>query len=114
MARLRIYTDENVDIRIAEGLRRRSVEAGSAHEQGQLGVTDEAQLAHAASLGAAIFTHDHHLVGLAMEKRMRGDEHCGVIFVEMHRLRLGECIRRLALYAEVLSAEEMMNQIEFL
>jgi hypothetical protein len=26
----------------------------------------------------------------------------------------GECIKRLALYAEVLSAEEMKNQIEFL
>jgi hypothetical protein len=77
-------------------------------------VTDEAQFVHAVSLRAAIFTHDHHLIELAAEKRMRGDEHYGVIFVEMHRLRLGECIRRLALYAEVLSAEEMMNHIELL
>lgn len=30
----------------------------------------------------------------------------------MNRLRVGECVKRLALYAEVLSAEEMLNQIE--
>jgi hypothetical protein len=66
LARLKIYSDENVDVRVAEGLRR------------------------------------------------RGEDHCGVIFVDMHRLRLGECIRRLALYAEVVTAEEMVNRIEFL
>jgi len=41
-------------------------------------------------------------------------EHYGVIYVEMHRLRIGECIKRLALYADILSAEEMKNQVEFL
>lgn len=114
MARLRIYTDENVDVRVADGPRRRGIEARSAHEEGKLGVTDEAQFAHAASLRAAIFTHDHHFVETAVEKGLRGEEHHGVIFVEMHRLGLGECIRHLALCADVLSAEEMMNRVEFL
>ncbi|MBI2985644.1 MAG: DUF5615 family PIN-like protein [Deltaproteobacteria bacterium] len=114
MAKLRIYTDENVDLRVAEGLRRRRIEAKSAYEEGNLGLADEAQFAHAASLEAVIFTHDHHFVEIAIDKGHRGDEHYGVIFVEMHRLSLGECIRRLALYAEVLSAEEMMNRVEFL
>jgi hypothetical protein len=40
--------------------------------------------------------HDHHLVEIATERSLRGEEHYGVIFVEMHRLRLGESIRRLA------------------
>lgn len=114
MAKLRIYTDENVDVRVAEGLRRRGVEAKSAYEEGNLGLGDEAQFAHAASLQAVIFTHDHHFVEIAIEKSQRGDEHYGVIFVEMHRLNMGECIRRLALYADVLSAEEMINRVEFL
>lgn len=114
MSRLRIYTDENVDVRIAEGLRRRGVDVRSAHEQGQLGVTDEAQFAHAASLQAAIFTHDHRFVEIAVEKSLRVQTHYGVIFVAMHRLSLGECIKRLALCADVLSAEEMMNRAEFL
>ena len=61
-----------------------------------------------------IFTHDADLIEIAAALNHQGVDHCGVIFAEMHRLRLGECIRRLALYAEVVTAEEMMNRIEFL
>jgi hypothetical protein len=43
-----------------------------------------------------------------------GNEHYGLIFGEMHRFSVGECIRRLALYAELVSTEEMINRIEFL
>ena len=35
LARLKIYTDENVDVRVAEGLRRRGVEAVSAYGRGK-------------------------------------------------------------------------------
>ena len=114
MARLRIDTDENVDVRVAEGLRRRDIEAWSVGEEGKLGVPDEEQFVHATSLRAAIFTHDPHFVEIAIEKNQQGMEHYGVIFVEMHRMGLGECIRRLALCGDVLSAEEMMNRVEFL
>ncbi len=114
MARLRLYTDENVDVRVAPALRGRGIDARSAYEEGLLGSTDEAQLAKAVALRAALFTHDHHLVEIATERSLKGEEHYGVIFVEMHRLRLGESIRRLALYAEVVSFEEMRNRIEFL
>ena len=114
MARLKIYTDGNVDVRVAEGLRRRGIEAVSVYHEGKTGVSDQAQLAHAGALGAVIFTHDSDLIEIAMELNHRGEDHHGVIFAEMHRLRLGECIRRLALYAEVVTAEEMVNRIEFL
>jgi len=103
-----------VDVRVAEGLRRRGVEASTAYDEQKVGVTDEDQLAQAAGLGAVIFTHDPDLIEIAREINRRGDDHRGVIFVDMHRLRLGECIRRLALYADVVLAEEMVNRIEFL
>ena len=114
MARLKIYTDENVDVRVAEGLRRRGIEAVSVYHEGKTGVSDQAQLAHAGAHGAVIFTHDSDLIEIAMELNHRGEDHHGVIFAEMHRLRLGECIRRLVIYAEVVTAEEMVNRIEFL
>lgn len=114
MPRLRIYTDENVDLRVAEGLRLRGVEARSAHEEGMLGAKDQAHFARAARLQAVIFTHDHHFVELALQKSSRGEAHHGVIFIEMNRLTLGECIRRLALCSDVLSSEDMINHIEFL
>jgi predicted nuclease of predicted toxin-antitoxin system len=114
LARLKIYTDENVDVRVAEGLRRRGVEASTAYDEQNVGITDEIQFAQAAAIGAVIFTHDPDLIEIATEINRRGEDHCGVIFVDMHRLRLGECIRRLALYAEVVTTEEMVNRIEFL
>lgn len=114
MPRLKLYVDENVDVRIVEGLRRRNVAVTSALDEGLLGASDEEHFRLATTLKAAIFTHDHHFVEIAIQKNLRGESHLGVIFVEMHRLSVGECVRRLALYADVLSAEEMIDAVEFL
>ncbi len=114
MAKLRIYTDENVDVRVAEGLRRRGINAFSARERRSLGAKDEQHFERAKDLKAVIFTHDPHFVEIAKKLVESGKGHYGIIFVEMYRFSLGECIRRLTLYAEVLSAEGMINQIEFL
>jgi hypothetical protein len=114
LARLRIYTDENVDVRVAEGLGRLGVNATTVYDEGKTGLNDKAQLEYASSLRAVVFTHDPDFIEIAQETNRRGKDHYGLIFVEMHRLGLSECIRRLALYAEVVAAEEMMNRIEFL
>jgi hypothetical protein len=44
MGEIRIYTDESVDVTIAQGLQRRGIEAFSARDRDKLGLTDEAQL----------------------------------------------------------------------
>lgn len=77
MARLKIYTDENVDVRVAEGLRRLGVQAVSVYEEGKDGTSDEAQLAYAATLRAVIFTHDPDLIEIAMEINHRGRRSLG-------------------------------------
>ncbi len=69
---------------------------------------------YASEIQAVIFTHDHHFLEIAKTLFKDGKDHWGVIFVEMNRLSVGECIKRLALYAEILSPQEMRNQIEFL
>jgi len=114
LAKLKIYTDENVDIRIAEGLRKRGIKAFSAIEKGLDGSADIEHFKYAFEVQAVIFTHDHHFLEISKRLTTEGKEHCGVIFIEMKRLNVGECIRRLALYADIFSAEEMKNQIEFL
>ena len=114
MGRLRIYTDENVDVRIAEGLRRRGIDAFSAREKGALGINDEQHFEKAKDLKAVIFTHDPHFIEIARSLVKSGKGHYGLIFVEMHRCSLGECIRQLSLYAEILLSQDMINQIEFL
>jgi predicted nuclease of predicted toxin-antitoxin system len=114
LARLKIYTDENVDVRIAEGLKRRGIKAFSAHEKDMIGASDIEHFKYASKIKAVIFTHDHHFLKIAREFVKGGKNHWGVIFVEMNRLSVGECVKRLTLYAEILPPEEMKNLIEFL
>lgn len=114
MAPLKIYIDENVDIRIAEGLSRRGIKAFSSVEKGKTGAADLEHFQYACDTRAVIFTHDHHFLEIARKLTKEGKTHYGVIFVEMNKLSLGEIIRRLALYAEILTTEEMVNRIEFL
>ena len=114
MGRLIIYTDENVDVRISEGLKKRGVTSFSASKKGMSGFTDLQHFTYAARLKAVIFTHDHHFIEIAKRLTLEGKDHWGIIFVEMNRLTVGACIKRLSLYAELFSAEKMKNQIEYL
>jgi predicted nuclease of predicted toxin-antitoxin system len=114
LGKLIIYTDENVDVRISEGLKKRGITSFSAIKKGMSGSTDIQHFEYAARLKAVIFSHDHHFIEIARQSTQEGKDHWGVIFVEMNRLTVGGCIKRLSLYAEIFSAEEMKNQIEFL
>jgi predicted nuclease of predicted toxin-antitoxin system len=114
LAKLKIYTDENVDMRVSEGLRLRGIKAVSAIEKGLTGVPDTEHFRYASEIQAVVFTHDHYFIEIAKELMQEGGTHWGIIFVEMNKLSVGECIKRLAIYAEILSAEDMKNQIEFL
>lgn len=82
MAKLKIYTDENVDVCVAEGLRRRGIKAFSAIEKGMVGIADIEHFKYASEIQAIIFTHDHHFLEIAKELVKEGKTHYGVIFVE--------------------------------
>ena len=85
---LKIYTDENVNIAIVEGLKRRGVEAWSAIEKNKLGLSDEEQLMYAIKEGATIFTHDDDFLSMVAESEV---EHCGIIYV--HQEKPGDTAR---------------------
>ena len=110
----RIYTNESVPVAVAAGLKRRGVEAWSARDAGNLGLSDEEQLKYASRERAVIFTHDEDFIRLAHEWVQQGQEHWGVIYVHEQKLSIGECIRRLMAYALAVEVEEMKNRIEFL
>jgi predicted nuclease of predicted toxin-antitoxin system len=65
---LKIYTDESVPVAVAEGLRRRGIEAWSARDAGKLGMSDEEeQLNYACQQRAVIFTHDADFLKIARQ-----------------------------------------------
>lgn len=114
MSSIRIYADENVDHAIVDGLRRRGVTAWSTVDAQTLGTTDEEQLAYAASQRAVLFTHDTDLIAIAREWATQNKQHYGVIYVHQDALSIGECIRRLKDYADILEIKDMKNRVEFL
>ncbi len=108
---IKIYADENVNVAIVEGLKRRGVVAWSALDTGKLGLSDEEQLKYAIKEKAVIFTHDDDFLSLVAES---GIEHCGIIYVHQQHLSIGEIIRRLKAIVETMSLVEMHNRILFL
>jgi len=97
---IRIYTDESVNVVIAEGLRRRGVKAISARDVGNLGLTDKDQLEYVLKEKLVIFTHDDDFLSLVRKSEV---EHYGIIYVHQQKLSIGECIRRIKSLVETRS-----------
>ena len=114
MGKIRIYTDESVNVSISEGLKRRGVEAFSVRDAGNLGLTDEEQLIFANEERASIFTHDTDFLRIAAMWIDEGRTHHGVIYSHQKSYTIGECIRRIRIITTVLASEDMINHIEFL
>ncbi len=55
---MKFYFDEDIRPKVAEILRKRAIDAVSAHEIGKAGATDAEQFAEAVSRGAAIVTRN--------------------------------------------------------
>ena len=74
------YLDENLPPAIAEALRRRGLDAVSAHEIGRTGISDPEQLAFAASEGRCLVTCNlRHFVELGREAVRHRRPHAGII-----------------------------------
>lgn len=114
MNRIKIYTDESVGLAIPKGLRRRGVEVWSSHEVGNQGLTDEEQFIYAIEHQAAIFTHDDDFLSLASSYIAEDKTHYGVIYAHPLRVTIGDCIRGIKIIVDIMTPEEMMNQIKFL
>lgn len=108
MSKVRYYTDENVSRAIVSGLRQRGVDVLSVPKAEMLSASDEEQLAFAREQKRVIFTHDDDFLKLATDI-----EHAGIVY-SSHQLAIGDIIRGLMLIYEVLEAEDMKNQLEFL
>ena len=111
---LKIYTNESAHVGVAAGLKRRGVDAMSALDSDNLGLTDEAQLEYAARKQAVVFTHDADFLRLAQEWAKKKRTHWGIIYVHVDKLSVGECIRRLKEIAEVFDPGDFKDHVEFL
>ena len=79
MDKIRIYADESASVAITEGLKRRGVDALSARDAENLGLSDEEQLIYANKEKVTIFTHDTDFLQIAARWLDEGRTHQGII-----------------------------------
>lgn len=108
MAEVRYYTDEHVSRAIVRGLRNRGIDVLTAPEASMLAAADNRHLALARRENRVLFTQDADFLRLAAA----GATHAGVVYAHQ-QTPIGRIIRHLALIHLVLSAEEMVGEVEF-
>ena len=111
MTSLVVYADEDVNIAVIEGLKRRGIEAYSYRDFRNFGLSDEEQVEFSRRKNFVLLTHDTDFLRIVHEKRV---EHCGIIFVSQTKMSVGEIIRRIEHLVSILPFEDMKNHIEFL
>lgn len=109
MAKPKFYLNESVNIAVVNGLIRRDVEAISAKDVGNLGLSDEEQLNYAVKNNLVIVTHDADFLSMAMNFK-----HKGIVYIHQQKYGIGDLIRRLKLLWEIAEQEDTLNHIEFL
>lgn len=107
---IRLYFDENVEIAVAEQMQTRGVEVVTVRDLGLLGDSDENHLARATRMGYVLCTYDQDYLQLVAV----GAEHAGIVFAPNDKTTIGDWIRGLSLICDVLTAEEMVNHVEYL
>lgn len=112
--RIKIFADESVPVAVVTGLQRRGVDALSARDAGNLGLSDWEQFTFANENSYLLFTHDVDFLKLAAEANTLGQAHWGIVYVHQDKLGIGDCIRRLKELVDVFAAEDMRDHVEFL
>jgi uncharacterized protein with PIN domain len=107
--KIKFYTDEHVAKAVVRGLRQRGVEVLTVLEAGMLGASDEEHLKRARNEDRVIFTQDDDFLRL----HAAGADHAGIVYASQ-QTPVQDITRGLMLIYQVLTAEEMRGQIEFL
>jgi hypothetical protein len=116
MSIIHLYLDEDaMGHTLAYHLRTRGILVMTPEEEGTRGFTDEAQLDFATQQGRVIYTYNvPDFCRLHAEYIQSGRHHSGIIVCQQQRYRLAEQVRRLLHLIAVKSAEEMVDNLEFL
>jgi len=96
---VKFYLDEDLAPAIAVSLRRRGVDAVSAHEVGQIGLSDAAQLAFAAGQGRCLVSANaRDFRRLGHDAIEQGRPHAGIVLCpsRIHGLDVAAVVNALA------------------
>ena len=111
---IHLYLDEDAQrASLVRALRARHVEVVTALEAGQIGVSDEEQLAYATAHNLTLFSHNRgDFVQIHTKYLQDGRTQAGIIVSD--QLAVGRLLRRLLHLIDRKPAEEMKDWLEFL
>lgn len=110
---IRLYLDEDVDVLIAALLRARGFDTVTTAEAGNLGRSDDEQLAFASGQGMALLTHNRvDFENLARDRLAVGKPHGGILIAV--RRRPHDIAQRLLVILNNVTADEMDDQVRYL
>jgi predicted nuclease of predicted toxin-antitoxin system len=108
-----LYLDEDVSVLVAELLRSHGFDVLPAREAGQLGKSDEEQLAYALSQSRALVSHNRSdFEALAQQYFEAERTHYGIILAV--RRSPYEVMRRLLVIINNLTADEIQDQLLYI
>ncbi len=107
---MRFHLDEHVRGAIARGLLARGIDVTTSVDAGLLGAPDEEQLAYALAQQRVIYTNDRDFLDFAHSRI----HHAGIVYSHRQAASVGEVIRYLCFLDEVLTADDMIDRVEYL
>ena len=114
--KIRLYFDEDSqDWDLVRALRARGADVITVLESGMLEREDKEQLEYATAHGRVLYSFNAaDFYRLHTVFSAEGRSHAGIILAQQQHYSVGEQMRRLLKLMAIKSAEEMINQVEFL
>lgn len=112
---IRLYTDEDVDVRLAEQLRRRGYDVISCRDAGRhrKGIPDDDHLVFATRARRAILVHNSRdYVRCDHAWKATGQQHWGILVIE-NGTPIGELVRRIQRPIDTVTAQEQYDTLLF-
>jgi hypothetical protein len=113
---IRLYFDEDSqDSDVVLAVRSRGVDALTANEAGMQHRLDEEHLDFATAQGRVLYSFNvGDFSNLHIEYIVSNKSHAGIIIGQQQRYSVGEQMRRLMRIVNARTAEQMVDQLEFL
>jgi predicted nuclease of predicted toxin-antitoxin system len=111
---LAFYMDTHVHQAITDGLRLRGIDVLTAREDGMHEADDDTLLERATELDRVLFTFDEDFKKETTRWQGMGRDFTGVIYIHLHKVRIGRCIEDLETIARVMEPDAVRNRIFYL
>ena len=107
---VRYFFDQHIDPAVATGLRRLEIDVLTAQDAGRCGFDDADQLAFATAEGRVVVTFDTDYLVL----HAAGTQHAGIAWAPYGKHAVGYLVGALEILYGAMTADEMLNHVEYL